>query len=69
MVVILSFFDISNRAAKKDPLIVWLKPCMFCEESLGKINKCDLELFQNRSVHEFYHLKELITLEQVNFSD
>ena len=21
---------------------------MFCEESLGKINKCDLELFQNR---------------------
>ena len=39
------------------------------EESLGKINKCDLELFQNRPVHKFYHLKELITLEQVNFSD
>ena len=31
---------------------------MFCEESLGKINKCDLELFRNGSVHEFYRLKE-----------
>ena len=50
---------------------------MFCEESLGKINKCDLELFRNGSVHEFYRLKEfyynfclkeLITLEQVNTS-
>ena len=41
---------------------------MFCEESLGKINKCDLELFRNGSVHEFYLLKELITLEQVNTS-
>ena len=50
---------------------------MFCEESLGKINKCDLELFRNGSVREFYRLKEfyynfclkeLITLEQVNTS-
>ena len=51
---------------------------MFCEEILGKINNCDLELFRNGSVHEFYRLKEfycifvslkeLITLEQVNTS-
>ena len=41
---------------------------MFWEESLRKINKCDLELFRNGSVHEFYRLKELITLEQVNTS-
>ena len=39
---------------------------IFCEESFGKINKCDLQLFQNGSVHEFYRLKELITLEEVN---
>ena len=38
------------------------------EESLGKINKCDLEIFQNGLVHEFYRLKELITLEEVNSS-
>ena len=38
---------------------------MFCEESLGKVNAKDLELFQNRLVHEFYCLKVLITLEQV----
>ena len=50
---------------------------MFCKESLGKVNKCDLELFRNGSVHEFFRLKEfyynfrlkeLITLEQVNTS-
>ena len=41
---------------------------MFCEESLGKINKCDLELFLNGSVYEFCCLKELIKLEQVNIS-
>jgi len=41
---------------------------MFCEESLGKINKCALELFRSGSVHEFSRLKELITLEQVNTS-
>ena len=41
---------------------------MFCEESLGKNNKCDFRAFPElQSVHEFYHLKEfLITLEQVN---
>ena len=33
---------------------------MFWEESLG------LELFRNGSVDEFYRLKALITLEQVN---
>ena len=27
-------------------------PCMFCEESLGKINAKDVELFRNGSVHE-----------------
>ena len=34
---------------------------MFCEDE-------DVELFQNRSVHEFYCLHALITLEQVNIS-
>ena len=34
---------------------------MFCEESLGKVNAKDLELFQNRLVHECYCLKVLIT--------
>ena len=33
---------------------------MFCEESLRKINKCDLELFWNGSVQELYRLKELL---------
>ena len=37
---------------------------MFCDESLGKSNAKDLELFWNRLVHEFYCLKGLITLEQ-----
>ena len=41
------------------------EPQMFCEESLGKVNAKDLELFQNRLVHKFYCLKVLITLEQV----
>ena len=41
---------------------------MFCEESLGKTNAKDDELFWNGSVHEFYRLKMLITLEQVNTS-
>ena len=41
------------------------EPRMFCEESLGKVNAKDLELFWNRLVHEFYCLKVLITLEQV----
>ena len=33
---------------------------MFCEESLGKVNAKDLELFRNRLVHEFYCLKVVI---------
>ena len=43
-------------------------PCMFREESLGKIKAKDVELIRNGSVHEFYRLKALITLEQVNTS-
>ena len=39
---------------------------MFFEESLGKINAEDVELFWNESVYEFYRLKALITLEQMN---
>ena len=39
---------------------------MFSEESLGKIN---FKLFRNVSVHEFYPLKALIALEQVNTTD
>ena len=39
------------------------KRCIFCEVSFGKINAKDVELFRNRSVHEFYHLKALITME------
>ena len=35
---------------------------MFCEESLGKVNAKDLELFRNRLVHEFYCLKVLMLL-------
>ena len=38
----------------------------FCEESLGKTNAKDLQLFRNGSAHEFYRLNALITLEQVN---
>ena len=41
----------------------WSKPRMFCEERLN------LELFQNMSVNEFYYLKALITLEQVNTTE
>ena len=33
-----------------------------------KINAKDVELFRKGSVHKFYHLKALITLEQVNTS-
>ena len=36
---------------------------MFCEESL--VERLNLELFRNVSVHEFYRLKAFITLEQV----
>ena len=41
---------------------------MFCEESLGKINAKDVEIFRNGAVNEFYRLNALITLEQVNTS-
>ena len=41
---------------------------LFCEESLGKIDVKVVKLFQNGSVHKFYCLKALITLEQVNTS-
>ena len=41
---------------------------MFCEESFGEINAKDVELFQKESVHEFYRLKALISLEQVDIS-
>ena len=41
---------------------------MFCEESLGKNNKYYLELLRNGSVHKFYPLEEMLTLEQVNTS-
>ena len=41
---------------------------MFCEESLGTI-KYNLELFRDVTVHEFYRLKALITLEQVNTTE
>ena len=43
-------------------------PCMFREESLEKIKAKDVELIWNGWVHEFYRLKALITLEQVNSS-
>ena len=39
---------------------------MFCEESLGKIK---FRTFPKRVVHEFYRLKVLITLEQVNTTE
>ena len=43
-------------------------PYMFCEENLGDINAKDVELFWNGSNHKLYHLKALITLEQVHTS-
>ena len=43
---------------------------MFCKESSGKTKESlNLELFRNVSVHEFYRLKALITLEQVNITE
>ena len=38
-----------------------------CQSS--KIDEKDVELLRNGSVHEFYHLKALITLEQVTTSE
>ena len=46
--------------------LLFIVSCMFCEESVGEINRKDVELFQNGWVHEFYCLKALIALEQVN---
>ena len=43
-----------------------IAPCVFCAESLGKINATDVELFLNGSVHEFYRLKVLITRKRGN---
>ena len=40
----------------------------FYEESLGKTNAKDFELFLNGSAHKFNCLKAVITLEQLNFS-
>ena len=45
-------------------IVTWSKPRMFCEESVGKIK---FKVFT--SVHEFYRLKALITLEQVNTTE
>ena len=50
--------DITNCSKTQEPR-------MFCEESLGKVNAKDLELFRNSLVHEFYCLKVVITLKQV----
>ena len=50
--------DITNCSKTQEPR-------MFCEESLGKVNAKDLELFRNSLVHEFYCLKVLITLQRV----
>ena len=50
------------ETGNKNRCLTELKLGMFCEDRLG------LELFQNGSVHEFYRLKALITLEQVNTS-
>ena len=35
-------------------MAAWLETRMFCEENLKMVNAKDLELFQNRLVHEFY---------------
>ena len=43
-------------------------PYMFREESLEKIKAKGVELIWNGSVHEFYRLKALVSLEQVNTS-
>ena len=42
------------------------QPC-FSSETL-KMHAKEVELFRNVSVHEFYRLKALITLEQMNTS-
>ena len=40
----------------------WSLAC-FAKKALERLN---LELFHNKSVHKFYHMKALITLEQVD---
>ena len=40
----------------------------FVKKSLGKFNAKDVEISRNWSVHEFYRLKALITLKQMNTS-
>ena len=47
-------------------IVAWLKPRMFCEETLGKIKH---RTFSKRVGPEFYRLKALITLEQVNTTE
>ena len=41
---------------------------LFCEETLGKIDAKDIELFRNGLSHEFYRLKVLMTLDKLNTS-
>lgn len=41
---------------------------LFCEETLGKIDAKDIELFRNGFSHEFYRLKVLMTLDKLNTS-
>ena len=50
-------------------MVEWSKPRMFCEQSLRKIKFKGSELFRNVSVHEFYRLKALITLEKLNTTE
>ena len=47
---------------------VSLRHASFGEESLEEIDAKYVELFRNGSGHEFYRMKALITLEQVNIS-
>ena len=47
---------------------IFRAPCMFCKKSLGKFNAKDVEISRNWSVHEFYRLKALVTLKQMNTS-
>ena len=50
-----------NRDESQHHALLW-------EESVGKIDAKDVELFLNGSVQEFFLLKVLITLEQENTS-
>ena len=45
---------------------IYRAPCMFCDESLGKIYAKDVELFRKGSAREFCSLKALSTLKQAN---